>query len=137
MYNLLERCEMNDSGTTFPDPFAFLAAHLVNPNVVFANRGWLTILGIEVGQHGDRGINGARGSSRSFARLPVRTVVGHSHSPSIEKGCYTVGTSSLLQMEYNSGASTWKHAHVIIHPNAERQMIFINKSNWQLNMINN
>lgn len=132
MYKMLSQTKTNDSGTEHPDPFELIAREHLNENVQFVNRSGYKIMGIEVGSHGDIGINGARGSAKSFARIPDKMIVGHSHSPSIEKGCYTVGTSSRLKLEYNTGASTWHHAHVIIHRNGKRQMVFINSNGWRL-----
>lgn len=131
MYNMLEAIEAAGDGS-IPDPFEMVAAPWLKENVKFINRTGYKIHGIEVGTHGDIGVNGARGSAKSFARIPDKMIVGHSHSPSIEKGCYTVGTSSKLSLEYNTGASTWHHAHVIIHSNGKRQMIFITPDGWRL-----
>lgn len=132
MYQMLEQTEMGASGTEHPDPFELVARPHLKQNVDFINRAGVKIMDIEVGAHGDRGINGARGSAAGFARIPDKMIVGHSHSPSIQKGCYVVGTSSRLALEYNSGASTWHHAHVVIHPNGKRQMIFVTPKGWRL-----
>lgn len=132
MYQMLEKTSMAESGASYPDPFELIAADWLNHNVKFINRSGFKINDIEIGQHGDIGINCARGSSKGFARMPDKMIVGHSHSPSIEKGCYTVGTSSKLRLEYNKGASSWHHAHVIIHPNGKRQMIFITEDGFKL-----
>ena len=132
MFRMLEQTEMGASGTEHPDPFELVARPHLKPNVDFINRAGVKIFDIEVGAHGDRGINGARGSAAGFARIPDKMIVGHSHSPAIQKGCYVVGTSSRLALEYNTGASTWHHAHVIIHPNGKRQMIFITPKGWRL-----
>lgn len=133
MYQMLEQTEMGEAGTSHPDPFELIATPWLNENVEFASRSGFKIKGIEVGQHGDRGTNGARGSAVGFARIPDKMIVGHSHSPQINKGCYVVGTSSRLALEYNSGPSTWHHAHCIIHQNGKRQMVFITKDGWRLN----
>lgn len=132
MYQMLEKTEMGLSGTEHPDPFELIASPWLKENVQFCQRSGMKVLGIEVGQHGDRGINGARGSAVSFAKVPTKMIVGHSHSPQINKGCYVVGTSSMLALEYNKGASTWHHAHCIIHRNGKRQMIFITNDGWKL-----
>lgn len=132
MYLMLSNTEMTENGTSHPDPFMLVTEGHLKDNVRFVDRTGMKIMGIEVGAHGDFGVNGARGGPKSFARVPEKMIVGHSHSPSIEKGCYTVGTSSKLALEYNRGASTWHHAHVIIHPNGKRQMIFITPDGWRL-----
>ena len=132
MYNMLEQTSMGESGTEHPDPFELVAKPWLNGNIQFASRNGLKIKGIEVGSHGDIGINGGRGSAIGFSRIPDKMIVGHSHSPQIQKGCYVVGTSSKLALEYNRGASSWHHAHVIIHPNGKRQLIFITPTGWRL-----
>jgi hypothetical protein len=132
MYQMLEKTEMGPSGTVHPDPFELVARPYLKNNVKFVSRSGMKIMDIQIGAHGDRGINGARGSALGFSKIPDKMVVGHSHSPAIQKGCYVVGTSSKLALEYNTGASTWHHAHVIIHPNGKRQMVFINKDGWRL-----
>lgn len=132
MYKMLLQTEMGNHGTEHPDPFELYARDALNDNIVFVNRQGAEIQGIEVGAHGDYGVNGARGSAKSFARMPNKTITGHSHSPAIEKGAYVVGTSSRLVLEYNKGASSWHHAHCIIHTNGKRQLVFITPDGWRL-----
>lgn len=87
---------------------------------------------VELKLHGDRGIGGARGNSLSFAKLPVKTITGHSHSPKIHLGNWVCGTSSKLNMGYNNGTpTTWLQAHVLIYNNGCRQMIFIINDKWK------
>ena len=82
---------------------------------------------IESGMHGDRGSNGARGTSTGFRKLPVKNIVGHSHSPKIDGGSYTVGTSTLLRLEYNKGLSSWMNSHCTIDNLGKRQLLlFVN-----------
>lgn len=132
MYNMLLQTDMSHSGTRHPDPFKLIADDWLASNVEFVDRQGFEILGIEIGNHGDYGVNGARGSAKSFARMPNKTITGHSHSPAIEKGAYVVGTSSRLSLEYNKGASTWHHAHCIIHKNGKRQLVFLTPDGWCL-----
>lgn len=132
MYKMLLLTKMGDSGASYPDPFELYASDKHEDTMVFVPRSGMKIFDIEVGQHGDRGISGARGSAKSFARFPVKTVTGHSHSPGVEKSAYVVGTSSKLKLEYNTGASAWSHAHVIIHKNGKRQIVFINERGYRL-----
>jgi len=80
--------------------------------------------GIECGNHGDRGPNGARGSLQAFRAIGESMVIGHSHSPGIAGKVYQVGVSGSLEMGYNVGPSSWAHAHCIIFANGQRQMIF-------------
>ena len=81
--------------------------------------------GIELAIHSHIGQNGSRGSVRQFANVPDKMVVGHSHSPNINKGCYQVGTSTKFHLPYQKGLSSWDHCHCIIHQNGKRQMVFL------------
>ena len=72
------------------------------------------ISGVEVSYHGDRGANGTRGSIAQFAKTGKKYVIGHSHSPKIEKGCYQVGTST-SRLEYATGLTTWANTHCVIY----------------------
>ena len=88
--------------------------------------------GIDLSFHGDVGPNGSRGSRDAMSKLPSKTIIGHSHSPGIKGGCYQVGTSSDLKLDYCRGPSSWMHSHVIIHKNGKRQMINIIRGKWRL-----
>ena len=78
-------------------------------------RGW------ELGQHGDVGSAGSRGSLQQFRRLNTKIVVGHYHAPGRLDGALSVGTSTGLRVGYNIGASNWLQSHVIIHENGKAQ----------------
>lgn len=78
---------------------------------------------IECGWHGHRGPNGRRGSKTAFKFVTEKSIVGHLHSPSIESGCYVVGTSSKLDLGYNQGPSSWAHTHCIIYPHGGRTLV--------------
>ena len=84
----------------------------------------LLINGIEYGQHGDRGINGARGGYAAFERLGSCYVIGHSHS-GYKNGrrVAVAGVTGSLDMGYNKGASSWSHSHVFIGPDAIPQIV--------------
>jgi len=133
MYNMLQSINLNPSNT--PDPFELYSAEdfeKYNTSVEFlGRRDSYKILDIEVAIHGDKGMNGSRGSRAQFAMLPSKTIVGHSHSPGIEKGCYQTGTSSTLQLEYNDGPSTWMNTHALIYANGKRQLVNIINGKWR------
>lgn len=89
--------------------------------------------GIQMDLHGDRGPNGARGSIKNLRRVGVRVMIGHSHSPGADEGAMQVGTSSRLQLEYNTaGVSGWLHTHGAIHANGKRQLINIINGKFRL-----
>ena len=117
-----------DNGKTVLDPFQLYCEAMFEgkKNIRFIGRtDKFELLDIWLGSHGDVGNNGSRGSRQQFSILPSKSIIGHSHSPGIEKGCYQVGTSSNLRLSYNVGASNWHHCHCIVHDNGKRQLIFI------------
>jgi hypothetical protein len=79
----------------------------------------------EVGQHGDFGPNGSRGSLLGFRKLNTKIIVGHYHTPGRKDGALSVGTSTKLRVGYNIGASSWLHSHVIIHQDGRAQHVNI------------
>jgi hypothetical protein len=90
-------------------------------NASYSVKGW------ELGQHGDEGSNGSRGSLLQFRKLNTKIIVGHYHSPGRKDGAIAVGTSTIMRMGYNRGASSWLQSHVIIHKDGRSQHInFIN-----------
>lgn len=81
------------------------------------------VKGWELGQHGDIGSNGSRGSLLQFRKLNTKIIVGHYHSPGRKDGALSVGTSTKLRVGYNRGASSWLQSHVIIHNDGRSQHI--------------
>ena len=130
--HMARETKMLESGASYPSPFGHWLEHL-GPGIR-ALRGdeSLVLGGVELGMHGDRGPNGARGTIRNLRRVGVRSVIGHSHSPGIEEGCYQTGTSTFLRLEYNSGPSGWLQAHVLVHADGKRQLIIIIDGKWRL-----
>lgn len=92
----------------------------------------LLIEGIECGMHGHYGPNGSRGSARNMKRIGVKSIIGHSHTPAIEEGCYQVGTSTKLTRGYTHGPSSWLNTHCLIYPNGKRTLINIIDGKWRL-----
>lgn len=136
MYHTLKN--INEGGKADVSPFEFFFRSFVkdeevnNKTTFLGNNDSYIINGVELGLHGHVGINGAKGSPTGFSRLATKVIVGHSHSPSILKGSYTVGTSSEMKLSYTSGASTWLQTHCIIHKNGRRQLVSIIKGKWRL-----
>lgn len=88
--------------------------------------------GVEHSNHGHRGPNGSRGSVQGLSRIGPRVTMGHVHSPQILDGAYAAGTSSLLDMGYNSGPSSWAHSHVVQYANGKRALITFQGGRWRL-----
>ncbi len=132
---MLEATTMGATGASTPDPFVMWAKEWLQcaDRSLFLKRDEpCQIKGIELGYHGDAGPNGARGSRNAFGRIGVKTVIGHSHSPGIRDGVYQVGTSSMYDLEYASGPSSWLHTHCVIYPNGKRALINIIGQKWRL-----
>lgn len=87
---------------------------------------------IECGAHGDKGANGAKGSLLSLEKAYGTCVIGHAHTAAILRGVYRVGTSSKMELDYNSGPSSWTHTSCLVYPNGSRQLINVIYGKWHL-----
>lgn len=87
---------------------------------------------IELGAHGDKGPNGARGNIKNMEVAYGNCVIGHSHTPGILRGCWQVGTSSDLDLDYAVGASSWMHTSCLVYPNGSRQFINVVYGRWRV-----
>jgi hypothetical protein len=133
--HLVENMGIDGHGFHMPNPFAFwfklLAKDLTRIRILGSDESY-TKAGVELGMHGDRGPSGARGSATNLRRIGVKSIIGHSHSPCINEGCYQVGTSTSLRLEYNSGPSAWLNTHCILQADGKRQLITIIDGTWRL-----
>ena len=99
---------------------------------------WLTrdedfkIGGVQLGAHGDKGANGARGSLKAMENAYGDSVTGHAHSPEILRGAWQIGTSTYLKLDYNSGPSSWFNTSAIIYANGARQLINVIDGRWRM-----
>lgn len=87
--------------------------------------------GIECGMHGHLGPNGMRGNIRAFAKMGRRANVGHAHSAAIYHGVFQAGTSSMMDLGYNRGPSSWSHSHVVTYPEGTRSVVTMWKGRWR------
>jgi hypothetical protein len=125
---------MTKNGAKYPNPLQLMAEkHLgKDKRVRFLTRDdRLMIAGIDCGNHGHRGPNGARGTIRNYAFLGVKTITGHGHSPGIHHGHYRVGTNTYLELEYNEGPSSWLQTDCVIYANGKRSLIHKINGNWR------
>lgn len=81
--------------------------------------------GVELSQHGNKGLNGARGSSNAYARTGIPHIYAHLHGPHKIGDNLCVGTNSNLRMGYNQGYSNWRHLNGIITKNGKTQYLQI------------
>lgn len=129
---MADEAKLLRKGADYPDPFTTIVRDRKIPNVrVLDQDESFTLAGVELGMHGDRGPNGARGSIKNLRRIGVKSIIGHSHSPGIDEGCYQTGTSSLLRLDYNHGPSSWLNAHCLLHADGKRQIIVIVDGYWR------
>lgn len=121
-YELGEMCRTgkHENGL-FP---AYVEKYAKRRHKFVGSNDYYIIADIDVSQHGDRGPNGARGSGKAFAKTGYKTIIGHSHTPRIEKGCYQVGVTS-GQQEYAQGYSSWLNCHCIIYFNGKRGILTV------------
>ena len=80
---------------------------------------------IECGQHGHLGPNGARGTPNGLSKIGKKSNTAHTHSAGIIDGLYVAGTSTLLDMRFNRGPSSWSHSHVVTYRNGKRAIVTI------------
>ncbi len=87
---------------------------------------------VELGQHGDKGSNGTKGSLLSIEKAYGNCVVAHTHSGAILRGVFRVGTSTKLKLDYNKGPSSWTHTHCLVSNDGSRQLINIIEGEWKI-----
>lgn len=81
------------------------------------------VLGTEFSQHGNIGLNGARGSARAYLKTGVPHHIAHGHTPYKDGDVICVGTNSLARMGYNKGYSGWRRLNSILTKNKKSQYI--------------
>lgn len=88
-----------------------------------------SINGCEISIHSHQGVNGSKGNEKIFNKAFASSVIGHTHSASIHRGIFTVGTTTRKDLDYiTDGLSTWTHTCGIIHSNGTKQLINIIKT---------
>jgi len=91
------------------------------------------VAGIQLGRHGDKGMNGARGSVHSTELAFGRAVVGHAHTPQIFRETWVVGTTSIMDRDYMKGhPSSWLHTSCLVYKNGQRSLVTSISGNWRI-----
>jgi hypothetical protein len=120
-------------GTEYPEAFAYWMRQAKLPNCRILDMDESFVLeDVELGMHGNLGPNGVRGSINNLRRISNKSIIGHSHTPGIEEGCYQVGTNTYLRLEYNKGASSWLNADCVLNADGKRQLLIIVDGRWRL-----
>jgi hypothetical protein len=119
------------------DLFAWAIAHTATPGPWSETVEFLEtdesyiVAGVELGQHGHLGLNGARGNHKSFVKLGRPATTGHEHTAAIHLWNWVAGTSTKLRIGYNRGPSSWSHSHVIQYPEGTRSMVTMFGGKWR------
>lgn len=139
---MAENAKLGPGGAEYPDPFVYWGRRMTEglPNIKFLEQDESYLVGIEgngrggieLGMHGHDGPNGARGSRRNLRRIGVKSIIGHSHTPGIDEGCYQVGTLCALRQEYHRGPGSSMHANAVLYANFKRSLLMINEGHWRL-----
>ena len=89
------------------------------------------VSGIEQGEHGDKGANGARGGLVALEKLYGAGNYGHSHTPGQLRDSMQAGTSTGLDLGYNKGGSSWLQSSIVQYKNGSRQLIHVINNKWR------
>lgn len=89
------------------------------------------VAGVELGQHGHMGINGARGNGKSFSKLGRPATTAHEHTAMIHLWNWVVGTCTRLRVGYNRGPSNWSHTQGIQYPEGTRTLVTMWHGRWR------
>lgn len=121
--HMVRGSRMANTGSETPDPFHYWISKLNADNIHCVGRNEsLMISDVECSLHGDQGPNGARGSRNALAKIGAKTIIGHSHTPGITAGCYQVGTSTPLSLEYTGAVGSWLNCHGSVDPMGKRHL---------------
>lgn len=118
-FHLLGWALQHPKGTTFLGP---------NESIILCKKAGG---GIECGMHGHLGVNGSRGSLRSFARMGSKSNTGHTHSARIIDGAYCAGVTGSLDQGYNKGPSSWSRSHIVTYKNGKRAIVTMRGDKWR------
>lgn len=81
--------------------------------------------GIQFGQHGHLGANGARGGVASYAKVSMKVNIGHLHTCGLFQGVAVAGVWGDLDQGYNDGLSSWSQSMIVTMHNGRRQILTI------------
>ena len=88
--------------------------------------------GYQCGVHGHKGKNGARGSLKSLTEIYGKIIMGHVHQLEVGKGSMSVGTSSLIPLDYQLGQpSTSMAGNGVLYDGGLFQALPIIKGRWR------
>jgi hypothetical protein len=132
--NVEERSHALDNGLPVPrfSLFEWAVRRKIDlPYVEWCHDGYSYLIdGIEVGNHGFRGANGAKGTVAGFARIGRKMSIGDKHSPEIMDGVYVAGAMN-LRHGYNKGPSGWAVTHILQYADGKRTLVTLQNGKWR------
>jgi hypothetical protein len=137
MAGVLRDTRMGSQGVEHPDPFALwmapklkdagIEARFLKPDESHRVGTW------ELGMHGHYGVNGARGSVASFTKIGTKILMGHIHSPAIDKNVWASGAGP-RKLEYSAGPSSWMQTNLVLYGETGRPSHWhVVKDTWHAN----
>jgi hypothetical protein len=110
-------------------PTLQLATQLVGKvaqNVIFLDQdAEMRVKGKCLSIHGHNGVNGARGSGKSYSNYNLQIISGHEHSPRLHVNGMVVGTMTRLKLPYTKGPSSWGHANGLLYSSGKYALLSI------------
>ena len=109
-----------------------LVAGSLPQNLIFLDRDEdYKVQGWQLGNHGDKGANGARSFSMDSKEFAYgKSITGHSHVPEIKRNTYVVGTSTKQRLNYNVGPSGWMQTHALLWNTGKVQLVNVINGKW-------
>lgn len=83
------------------------------------------VKGVCLSEHGHNGVNGARGSGKSYSNYNLKIISGHEHSPRMHVNGMVVGTMTNLKLNYTKGPSSWGHANGLLYSSGKYTLLTI------------
>lgn len=112
-------------------PF-FIENHVVGNYTCLSRNESLRIGKYEVGQHGDIGLSGKRGSKNSYNKIDLPMIMAHLHTTFRRDDLIWVGTNTRKYLSYVRGPSDWSQSNAIIHPNGVAQQLIISDGDYTI-----
>lgn len=103
-------------------------------DVIFLNlNSEFRINGVEQGAHGHKGANGKKNPGpKGMFKAYGKVSYGHCHHGEIWHGAMSSGTSTYMDLGYNSGQSSWDNSFQIQHTDGTRQLVNMIRGKYTL-----
>lgn len=89
------------------------------------------VCGVQMGSHGDLGVNGSRPGKTGQELAYGDAMVAHSHTPGIYHDLFTVGHTTQPRHGYNNGPSTWIPCSGAVYSRGQKQLYMIVKGKFR------